>query len=205
VSVYEEVVRTAVEAVRQEYELIKAEHVKDWKLGDIDLVATEDVVVPPAGIRGRIVSIKAKKLVLEEGEIEGSVQLDIEELIGPIEDLKDVVGGSIGKESVLPAFSTPPPTPPVSPPPAPAASAGGLSLGLSGTTGTLATSLSSASTVAEAVTEGVRDSAAADTPEEEVAKGTPGGAEDERKKAVRSVRLKRGVTIEVQVTADKQL
>jgi hypothetical protein len=203
VRAYEADVNAAVEAASQEYERIKADHIKDWKLGDIYLEAAEDVVVPPAGIRGRIVDIKAKKLVLVDGgEVEGSVQLDIEELIGPLEDLKDVVGGGIGGERVLPVFITPPPPPLTFSPPPPSTSTGNLSLGLSGATGTLS-SVNTASTVAEAVTEETIAPGAGNAPGD--ATGVDSDDREGKKgdKPVRSVRLKRGVTIEVQVSPEK--
>lgn len=160
-----------------------AEFIEPLKLGNIHLQAEEDVVVPPAGIRGREIVIKARNLILEGGQVQGRVDIDVDSIVG---DLGSIVGSLSG---VVGGGIAPPPQ----------SATASLSLGLSGTTGNLATSVSG-STVAEAVTEEVRESGATNSPEDEMRGGASGG-EDE-KKPVRSVRLKRGVTVEVQVSSD---
>lgn len=167
----------------QELKQEVAEFIEPLKLGNIYLEAEEDVVVPPAGIRGREVIIKARDLILEGGQVQGSVQLDVDSIVGDLGSIVGSLSGVVGGA--------------VAPPPQSATTS--LSLGLSGSTGNLATSVS-ASTVAEAAEE-VRDSGATNSPEDEL-RGMPSGDGEDEKKPVRSVRLKRGVTIEVQVSPD---
>lgn len=167
----------------QELKQKVTEFIEPLKLGNIYLEAEEDVVVPPAGIRGREVIIKARDLILEGGQVQGSVQLDVDSIVGDLGSIVGSLSGVVGGA--------------VAPPPQSATTS--LSLGLSGSTGNLATSVS-ASTVAEAAEE-VRDSGATNSPEDEL-RGTPSGDGEDEKKPVRSVRLKRGVTIEVQVSPE---
>lgn len=178
----------AVEEYVKQYGEFVTEFIADWKLGDIDLDATGNVVVPPAGIRGRVVKVKARDLILEGGELKGSVILDVDRIVG---DLGAIVGSLSG---IVGGAAAPPPQ-------SATATTSSLSLGISGSTGSLATS-SSGSTVAESVADEVRDPG--DTLDDESPGDGSRGGEDE-KKPVRSVRLKRGVTIEVQVSADGTL
>lgn len=97
IEAYKDDVAEIVAAAALEYEAIKAEHRKDWKLGDVFLDAAEKVIVPPAGIRGRTVSIKAKDLVLEGGEIIGDITFDVDEVIGDIGTIIGPIGGAVGE------------------------------------------------------------------------------------------------------------
>lgn len=194
---YETVVRaafeTAVDAAREEYAAIKAAHIAPWKLGNISLEAAENVVVPPAGIRGRAVKIKARNLVLEGGQIAGNVEFDIDKIIGRVEDVLGGYTGTVGGAVVVP------PTAPAAPPVVTAPSGGGVGLGgLSGATGSLSTtSVSAATIVAETVSPSQSPAGGA---AESAAESEPG--QDKKDKKTRSVRLKRGVTIEVAVSPE---
>jgi hypothetical protein len=230
VAEYNAKVQTAVQEASALYDRIKTNFSQDWKLGSIDLSAeTGDIIVPPAGIRGKQVSLTAKNLVLEGGEVKGNVQFDIDQIIGDLGDIAGPIGGTVGGDVVvsidlpeialptLPEISLPdlpeatlpttptvaiPSTPAISVPAVPAPSAGGTSGlgGLSGSMGSLSTSNVSAATVAVAsVQEEVIQQAKAETVStaEEIEGG--GDSQDKKRKGRPGLRLKRGVTIQVDV------
>lgn len=187
-------IEAAIETAAAEYDRLKDEYVSVLKLGDIALNAKEDIVVPPAGIRGRVVKLKARNLVLEGGEVKGNVELNVDDVVGDIKDILGPIQGSVAGTVVPPPIAPPPP------PSLPPASTGSLNVGLSGSTGSLTSSISAASTVAEAVTEDVAGPTGGN-PENGTGVDSD-DREDKKDKPVRSVRLKRGVTIEVQVSPD---
>jgi hypothetical protein len=158
--------------------------VEDWRLGNVDLDAKESVVVPPAGIRGRIVNIKARNLRLEGGRIGGATNLDVGGISGCRTCIQYYAGNVGGAQQSTDTTI-------------------GLTMTLSGGTGTLATSTSSASTVAEEVDETEPTATAAPKYANSDGGSEDGGDGKKGDKAVRSVRLKRGVTIEVQVSPEK--
>jgi filamentous hemagglutinin family protein len=158
--------------------------VKDWQLGDVNLEAKESVVVPPAGIRGRIVNIKARDLRLEGGRIGGATNLDVGGISGCRTCIQYYVGNVGGAQQQSDTTI-------------------GLTMTLSGSTGTLATSTSSASTIAEEVDEKESTVAAVSKQASNAAAAVDGDEGKKGDKPVRSVRLKRGVTIEVQVSPEK--
>jgi hypothetical protein len=157
--------------------------VMDWKLGDVNLDAKETLVVPPAGIRGRVVNIKAKNLRLEGGRIAGAANLDVASISGCRTCIQYYAGNVGGVQQSSDTTV-------------------GLTMTLSGSTGTLASSTSSASTIAEEVDEKEATAAAVSKQASKAAAGD-GGEGAKGGKSVRSVRLKRGVTIEVQVSPEK--
>lgn len=198
-------VAAAVAVAEQEFEVIRANHIADWKLGNIALDAGQDVVVPKGGIRGRRVSIKAKgNLDLQGGQIQGDTDIDanriignIKDLTGPVKLLRDELGVSgLGANLITPpTFSVPTVT-----------TSGSSSLGgLSGATGSVSTTVSAATTVAEAVDAGQEQATPDVVAEAETVSESGDGGEDKKGKKTRSVRLKRGVTIEVEVTSEKPL
>jgi hypothetical protein len=177
VAKYQGVLQDVANAWEDDYNEIIDEFTKDWKLGDITLTALEgDVVVPAAGIRGKNIRIKAKNLTLLGGQIVGNLIVDVNNIAGNQNAITGPLTGSTGALSVVPS-----PT-----------SAAGLS-GLSGSTGSLSSSVTSmTSTVAETVQEEAAGGGGA-----AASSGGKEGASD--KKKVRNVRLKHGVTIEVEV------
>jgi hypothetical protein len=198
-------VAAAVAVAEQEFEVIRANHIADWKLGNIALDAGQDVVVPKGGIRGRRVSIKAKgNLDLQGGQIQGDTDIDanriignIKDLTGPVKLLRDELGVSgLGANLITPpTFSVPTVT-----------TSGSSSLGgLSGATGSVSTTVSAATTVAEAVDAGQEQATPDVVAEAETVSESGDGGEDKKGKKSRSVRRKRGVTIEVEVTSEKPL
>lgn len=161
------------------------------ELGDISLNAGQDLVVPSAGIRGRRIRIYAgRNLDLQGGTVEGEVQFDV---AGSVKgNLSSFVGSFSGTSAVGGSVSG-------------GASAGGSSLGggLSGVTGTVAataSSTSSSSGTASKTVEAVQEKAtetstqqAKDTAQNQTA------SRDGQKKVVQTVKVKRGVVIQVDV------
>lgn len=96
IQAYKDEVAAIIVALNQEYKAARAEHRKDWKLGDVVLNAGQSVIVPKGGVRGKIVTIKAPNLVvLEGGEIGGEIVIDIDVLVGNL-DPDTPVFGQIG-------------------------------------------------------------------------------------------------------------
>lgn len=208
---YQLEVDKAVAAAALRYEAVKAEHRKDWKLGDIHLKAGNgSVVVPPAGIRGRKLTIEAKNLDLQGGQISGDVQINVGSLTGGGSGLTGPVAGNIGSNVVtsisLPSIPS-------------GGAAGGVSLGgLSGSTGSLSSassgSVSTASSAVTAVQEKVVEQTRAEEPSvvatagsaasrPEGGEGRTDGEEQLAKKKgsgrFRSLEIRRGVVIQVEV------
>ncbi|MHB8481548.1 MAG: two-partner secretion domain-containing protein [Nitrospiria bacterium] len=163
---------------------------KDWKLGDIFLTAGQDVVVPPAGVRGKVVTIKAANLVvLPGGQISGDTNLNV----GSIKNAGAITGplsGNVGNGSV---------------PVAPSAPSSGLG-SLSGATGSiLSTSASAATVTASEVSNSADKAAEAEPDREEAGKekndSTQSADNSKRKKhgaGMKSLRIKHGVIIDVE-------
>ncbi len=165
------------------------------ELGDINLKAGRDIVVPPAGIRGRRINLLAgRDLNLQGGTIEGQIQFDVG---GKLEGSPTAFVGSFsGTSAVGGSISG-------------GASAGGSSLGggLSGVTGTVAATASAtagtSSTAAKSV-EAVQDKtteASTQQAQAQAKKTMTAKSEDKEGKTrlAQSVRVKRGVTIQVDV------
>jgi len=208
---YQVEVDKAVEAAALRYEEIKAEHRKDWKLGDITLTAKEgSVVVPPAGIRGRKITIEAKTLDLQGGQVSGDLQVDVGNITGGGAGIIGPVAGNVGSNVVTS----------ISLPSIPSGGAtGGASLGgLSGSTGSISAassgSVSTASSVVATVHEKVVEqsraeeaSAASAEPTASSDDGTETRAERGREKKpagkFRSLQIRRGVVIQVEVNDEQ--
>ncbi len=163
------------------------------ELGDINLRAGQDLVVPSAGIRGRRIRIFAERnLDLQGGTVEGEVQFDVG---GSVKgNLSSFVGSFSGTSAIGGAVSG-------------GASAGGSSLGggLSGVTGTVAataSSTSSSSGTASKTVEAVQEKAAeASTQYAKAAAQNQYAAagQDGQKRGMQTVKVKRGVVIQVDV------
>ncbi|HXZ25705.1 MAG TPA: filamentous hemagglutinin N-terminal domain-containing protein [Nitrospiria bacterium] len=163
------------------YSEIIGQFTKDWKLGDIRLTALEgSVVVPPAGIRGKNILIKAKNLKLVGGAVAGNLIVDVGNISGSLHGLAGPTFGNLGGN-----FAVPSPT-----------SSSGLS-GLSGSTGSLSSTVTTmTASVADTVQDQETKKAEAETA---ASSGAPG---EQAKKKQHSVRLKQGVTIEVEVSPE---
>ena len=158
----------------------------DWKLGNIDLNAPAgNVVIPPAGVRGKNISIEAKNLDLQGGYISGNLSLNVGQITGGLGFILGPVSGNVGGTSVN------------------ASSGGGLG-GLSGATGSLsttatATNASAVASAQDASTEEAAQSKAAAV-EPQAGKTADDTKGKRGRKMVQSMSFKKGVTIEVDVT-----
>ena len=164
------------------------------ELGDINLRAGQDLIVPSAGIRGRRIRISAgRNLDLQGGTVEGDVQFDVG---GKVQgNLSSFVGAFSGTSAIGGSVSG-------------GASAGGSSLGggLSGVTGTVAataSSTASSSGTASKTSEAVQEKAAESSTQSAKAAAQDQTAaatdRDGQKKGVQTVKVKRGVVIQVDV------
>jgi filamentous hemagglutinin family protein len=174
----------------EQYDRIKADFSREWKLGNIDLTAPSgDVVVPPAGIRGKTVSITAKNLDLQGGTVEGNVVIDVDKILGDQSAITGPLTGSIGGSVVIPVS-------------VPTSAGSGLG-GLSGSTGSISTTSAATSSAVQSASDTVAQAAA---PEEAQADGDTGKKHADSSKGKRnrktfeSLNFKHGVTIEVDVT-----
>ncbi len=170
------------------------------ELGDINLRAGRDLVVPSAGIRGRRIRIFAgRNLDLQGGTIEGDVQFDVEGAIKG--SLTSFVGAFSGTAAIGGSVSG-------------GSSAGGSSLGggLSGVTGTVSATASATSstsvtasktaeTVQEKTTESSTQQARAAAEKQMVASGD---GKDNKSKSLNLAKMKRGVLIQVDVKPQAQ-
>lgn len=170
------------------------------ELGDINLRAGRDLVVPSAGIRGRRIRIFAgRNLDLQGGTIEGDVQFDVEGAVKG--NLSSFVGAFSGTAAIGGSVSG-------------GSSAGGSSLGggLGGVTGTVSATASATSstsvtasktveTVQEKTTESSTQQARA-TAEKQVVASSDG--KDGKPKGPQLPKMKRGVVIQVDVKPQAQ-
>jgi hypothetical protein len=160
------------------------------ELGDVYLKAGLDILIPPAGIRGKRVDLVAgRTLDFQGGEVQGKVTFKAQRLTGDVKVAGTFAGSSAGGGAVSIANS----------------GGGGSVGGLSGVTGTVAATSSSTSasvSSAQKATESVQDAAAAATQQanaqaQQVAKQADGQG-DSKKKSV-AIRNSRGVVIQVDV------
>jgi len=195
----------AVQAATAEYENIKADYIKDLKLGDIVLDAPSgNVIVPPAGIRGRTITIDAKNLDLQGGTVQGVVTVNVDQIVGDQTAITGPVGGSVGGNTLV---SSPPPVivptpPPTAVPTVPSGANTGLG-GLTGSTGSISTTSTAATSTAVASAQDTVTEAAATAGSQEEADN--GKKRDDGRKGKRgrnvfeTLSFKKGVTIEVDV------
>lgn len=170
------------------------------ELGDINLRAGQDLVVPSAGIRGRRIRIFAgRNLDLQGGTIEGEVQFDVRGRIKG--NLSSFVGAFSGTAAIGGSVSG-------------GASAGGSSLGggLAGVTGTVSATASATSStsatasktvesVQEKSTESSTQQARADAEKKMVASSD---GKDGKSRGLQAMKVKRGVVIQVDVKPQAQ-
>jgi hypothetical protein len=170
------------------------------ELGDINLNAGRDLVVPSAGIRGRRIRIFAgRNLDLQGGTIEGEVQFDVG---GSVKgSLSSFVGAFSGTAAIGGSVSG-------------GSSAGGSSLGggLGGVTGTVSATASATSStsgtasktvesVQEKTTEASTQQARA-AAEKQIAASSD--SKDGKPKSMQVAKMKRGVVIQVDVKPQAQ-
>ena len=159
------------------------------ELGDVSLNAGLDIVIPPAGIRGKRVDLVAgRTLDFQGGEVQGKVSFKAQNLTGDVKVTGTFSGSSAGGGSVSIANS----------------GGGGSVGGLSGVTGTVAaTSASTSASVSSAqkATESAQEAAADVSSQQQakqMAKKSDGSDEGKRKTSI-TLRARRGVEIEVEV------
>jgi hypothetical protein len=173
------------------------------ELGDINLRAGRDLIVPSAGIRGRRIRIFAgRNLDLQGGTIEGDVQFDVE---GSVKgSLSSFVGAFSGTAAIGGSVSG-------------GSSAGGSSLGggLGGVTGTVSATASATSstsvtasktveTVQEKTTESSTQQARATAEKQVVASSEGKEGKNAQSKGSAIGKMKRGVVIQVDVKPQAQ-
>jgi hypothetical protein len=166
------------------------------ELGDVYLKAGQDILVPPAGIRGKRVELDAgRALDFQGGEVQGKVRFKAQRLTGDVKVSGTFAGSSSGGGSVSIANS----------------GGGGSVGGLSGVTGTVAATSSSTSasvSSAQKATESVQEAAAdlatqqANAQAQQVAKKSDGQGDSKKKPA--TIRTSRGVVIQVDVKPQTQ-
>lgn len=166
------------------------------ELGDVYLKAGQDILVPPAGIRGKRVELDAgRALDFQGGEVQGKVRFKAQRLTGDVKVSGTFAGSSSGGGSVSIANS----------------GGGGSVGGLSGVTGTVAATSSSTSasvSSAQKATESVQEAAAdlatqqANAQAQQVAKKSDGQGDSKKKPT--TIRTSRGVVIQVDVKPQTQ-
>lgn len=167
------------------------------ELGDIFLTAGQDVVVPPAGIRGRDIVLKAgRNLDLQGGTIEGRTSFSAGGVVvGSLSSFTGAFAGTSAAGTIGGANS------------------GGTSLGggLSGVTGGVsassATTASTASTMSNAVESAKEQTTEAGAPQVVAKKTTSKAvtAKTDNSKKEKAVRVRGGVTIQVDVNPSGKL
>jgi filamentous hemagglutinin family protein len=177
------------------YDQIKADFRKDWKLGDISLKAGNSIIIPPAGIRGKKITIDAPNVNLEGGQLKGDVTfVNVQQITGGSAGILGPVSGSVGGVTVGAA----------SPLGGGAASSGSLG-GLTGSTGGVSAQVASAAattSLSGAKTE--NPVAEANDPEEQNVAGASDAAAQsskqggKKKGGGKKFVLKHGVVIEVE-------
>jgi filamentous hemagglutinin family protein len=164
-------------------ETVLKPYINSLKLGDVNLVSeTGSIIIPPAGIQGRTVQLFAPKIDFQGGAVVGNV------IIPPTVNVSgppNVVGTGSGAV-----------TPPVSP-----VSGSSASASVSATTAAVSTSAKSTENVQEAASEGSAKQSEASA--KQVA-SNKGDEKDKKKLAAQSVRIKRGVVIQVDVKPQAQ-
>ncbi|MBA5866610.1 MAG: filamentous hemagglutinin N-terminal domain-containing protein [Nitrospira sp. CR1.3] len=161
------------------------------ELGDVSLNAGLDILVPPAGIRGKRVDLVAgRTLDFQGGEVQGKVRFKATNLTGDVKVAGTFAGSSSGGGTVSVANS----------------GGGGSVGGLSGVTGGVAATSASTSgsvSTAQKASEAVQETATAATSQQAEAKAKQLAAKDDEKgkssKVAQSIKMKHGVIIQVDV------
>lgn len=173
------------------------------QLGDITLLTKptgKDIIVPPAGIRGKRINLQSgRNLTLQGGSIEGQSSFDVEgEVEGSLTAFVGAFSGAAGTTGSVSGGAS-------------ASGAGSLGGGLTGATGGVTAATSSTASTASTTTNTVQqvtDSASAGAAQQAVAKAKTSSDKAGTGKttsAKKSIRLKSGVTIQVDVKERKGL
>jgi len=166
------------------------------QLGDISLIAARNIDVPQAGIRGRRINLEAgDALNLLGGSIIGMTTFSASSVSGSLGAFAGAAAGSVGGASVSAAGG-----------------AGGSSVGgLSGATATVSATSASTSTTSSTAAKAVEQvqqttaestGSAASSAGKQVA--SKDGEKDKKSQLARSVQMKRGVVIQVDVKPQAQ-
>jgi filamentous hemagglutinin family protein len=166
-------------------------YIDQFKLGDINLNGGRDVVIPPAGIRGRVVTINAgRNVVFAGGTVQGSIKIESGTVTGQV----NVVGSLASVGGVTAAGSS--------------ASSGSALGGLSGLGGNVAaptSASSSTSSTASGNAQQTKESTQQVTTDSTVAASQVTRKKEEKTvQLAKSVRVKKGVTIQVEAKPAKQ-
>ena len=159
------------------------------QLGDITLIAAHNIVVPPAGIRGKRITLDAgNSLDLQGGSIIGKTQLNVPRITGSI---VGAFGGSATGAVGGGGFSA-------------AGGSGGSSVGgLSGATSTVsasaASSTSTSALASKSAEEQVQQTTSAQSSATQQVASKKTDEKDGKSQLAASVRVKRGVVIQVDV------
>ena len=163
-------------------ETVVEPYVRSLKLGDIELAAEKgSIIIPPAGIRGRVITLIARSLEFQGGEISGL--LDDERVIPPF--------------TGTPNFPIPQPGIPSNPPPL---SGGGTVAAASSTAAASSSVVKSADKVQE---DTVESSSPQTQPKGKQGAAQDNKADDAKRQLAKSLRIKRGVVIQVDVKAQQ--
>jgi hypothetical protein len=162
-------------------ETVVEPYVRNLHLGDITLAAEQGkIIIPPAGIRGRLITLIAKQVDFQGGSISGL--LDNQHPIPPT--------------TGTPSFSIPQPGVPSNTPPL---SGGGTVAAASSTAAASSSSVKSSDKVQEETVES--SSQQAQPKGKQVASKDKN--EEEKRQTAKSIRMKRGVLIQVDVKAQQ--
>jgi filamentous hemagglutinin family protein len=166
------------------------------QLGDISLIAARNIDVPQAGIRGRRINLEAgDALNLLGGSIIGKATFSASSVSGSLGAFAGAAAGSVGGASVSAAGG------------AGGGSVGGLSGATSTVSATSASTSTTSSTAAKAV-EQVQQTTAESTGSSASNSGkqvaSKDGEKDKKSQMAKSVQIKRGVVIQVDVKPQAQ-
>jgi hypothetical protein len=163
-------------------ETVVEPYIRNLRLGDITLAAEKgSIIIPPAGIRGRVITLIARSLEFQGGEISGL--LDNERPIPPF--------------TGTPSFPIPQAGVPSNPPPL---SGGGSVAASSSTAAATGNTVKNSDKVQEETIESSSPQAQAKG-KEAASASSKDKTENEKRQMAKSLRMKRGVVIQVDVKA----
>ena len=178
------------------YDQVKANFSSSWKLGNITLQATDSIIIPPAGIRGKKVIINAPNLSLQGGTLVGDVDLvGVQTISGNISAIQGPVSGTVGGVSVS-----------ASSPLGGSVSASSSLGSMSGSTGGVSTQVASSNTAASVQASKTDTNIASDSDnnDSQSSNNSPSSSRSSKKKGGgKRFVLKQGVVIEVDTEEEK--
>jgi hypothetical protein len=163
-------------------ENVVAPYIRSLKLGDITLAAEQGkIIIPPAGIRGRVITLIAKEVEFQGGSISG--------LLDKLHPIPPTTG--------TPSFSIPQPGVPSNTPPL---SGGGSVAAASSTAAATGNSVKNSDKVQEETAESSNQQAQPKGKQFASKEAT----DDAKRQLAKSMRMKRGVVIQVDVKPQAQ-